>query len=64
MSDYLTINRIEFLVTYRCNAHCAHVSAEIVARNVGCLIEPDPRGCDHVCDACGALRKALSGVTR
>lgn len=24
MSQYLTVNRIEFIVTYRCNSHCRH----------------------------------------
>ena len=24
MSQYLTVNRIEFIVTYRCNSHCKH----------------------------------------
>ena len=28
MKTYLTVNRIEFIVTYRCNAHCAHCQVD------------------------------------
>jgi hypothetical protein len=28
MSAYLTVNRIEFVVTYRCNAHCIHCQVD------------------------------------
>ncbi|MBL7200396.1 MAG: radical SAM protein [Anaerolineae bacterium] len=32
MNPYLTVNRIEFLVTYRCNSHCKHCQVGPAAR--------------------------------
>jgi hypothetical protein len=42
MNPTLTVNRIEFVVTYRCNAHCAHCQVDDeTRRSRPASIEPD-----------------------